>query len=186
MYAPGRFFMTKTKSLLQTLALIALSASLLCVISPFAIPLPYIPITLATFAIYVCSSVLGAAKGTISVLLYLAIGIVGVPVFSGFQGGVQKLFGPTGGFLIGFLLMAFVTGFVADRFENKKYMYAVGMVLGTILCYILGTVWLMQYAKISLVAALPLAVFPFLAGDAIKIIAATQIAPVVRKAISKI
>ena len=94
----------KTGFRIQDMAIIALDAALLCVLAPLAIPAGPVPFTLATLAVYLCAAVTGMRRGTLSVLLYILIGAVGVPVFSGFAGGVQKLIGLTGGYLAGYVL----------------------------------------------------------------------------------
>ena len=118
-------------------------------------------------------------------MLYLLIGMVGLPVFSGFIGGAQKLVGPTGGFLIGYIPCALVIGLVIDRFETKKWLYPVSMVLGTAVLYACGTVWIMISLKYTLAAALVACVVPFLIGDAVKIILASVITPILRKVLKK-
>ena len=101
---------TKTKRL----TLIGLSAALLCILGPLSIPLPVspVPITLTNFAVYIIIYILGMHSGTVSVLIYLCLGAVGLPVFSAFSGGLGKLAGPTGGYLAGFLFLALIQGFL--------------------------------------------------------------------------
>ncbi len=161
-----------------TIVLVALFAAILSICAPIGINLPFteIPISLATFAVYMCGAVLGPVLGTASVVIYLLLGMVGVPVFAGYTAGVQKLAGPTGGYLIGYIFIALSTG-IAVRVLPKKYLgYPIGMVVGTILCYALGTVWFMLQSGSSLVGSLSLCVYPFIPGDIIKIIAAIALA----------
>ena len=94
----------------RDMTLIAVMAALICVAGPLTIPAGPIPLSLATFAVYMAGSVLGKKRGTIAVALYLMIGIIGVPVFSGFSGGFQKLAGVTGGYLVGYLPCAYLSG----------------------------------------------------------------------------
>jgi biotin transport system substrate-specific component len=128
---------------------------------------------------------LGMKKGTISYIIYMLIGFVGVPVFSGFTSGPSKLLGPTGGYIIGFILMAIIAGFFIDNFFNKWYLCFTGMVLGTAVCYALGTIWLSYQANISASAALAAGVIPFIPGDLVKILIATFIGPQIRKPLIK-
>ncbi len=123
----------------------------------------------------------GNKKGTISYLIYLLIGLVGIPVFSGFTSGPGKLFGPTGGYLIGFIPLALIAGFFINHFRNKKVLCFLGMILGTAVCYALGTSWLAIQAHMGFQAALMAGVIPFLPGDFIKMILALLIAPQIRK-----
>lgn len=176
----------KEKSLsIQQLAVIGVMAAVICILAPFSIPIGVVPISFTNLAIYIAIYVLGTKKGTISCLIYLLIGLVGIPVFSGFTGGPGKLFGPTGGYLIGFAFMALISGIFIDRFITKMYLCFVGMLLGTAVCYLLGTIWLAYQASLSFHAALAAGVIPFIPGDLIKIIIAMLIGPQLRKVLNK-
>lgn len=176
----------KEKTLsIQQLAVIGVMAAVICILAPFSIPIGVVPISFTNLAVYIAIYVLGSRKGTISYLIYLLIGLVGVPVFSGFTSGPGKLFGPTGGYLIGFAFMALISGIFIDRFSNKMYLCFVGMVLGTAVCYLLGTIWLAYQAGLSFQSALAAGVVPFIPGDLIKIVIATIIGPQMRKALNK-
>lgn len=157
--------------------------AVLCIIGPItlAIPISPVPISLATLAIYFAVYILGMKKGTISCLLYLFIGFVGLPVFSSFTGGVGKLFGPTGGYLIGYIFMAVISGFFIEKWQKNRYMQILGMVLGTIVCYLFGTIWLSMQAGMSFLAALGVGVVPFILGDMVKIVAASIAGSEIRK-----
>lgn len=163
----------------------ALFAAIICVLAPFVIPIGPIPLSLATFAIYIAASALNWKFGTAAVIIYIALGAVGLPVFSGFMGGVPKLVGPTGGFIFGYILLALSEGFIIDKLEKKKWAYPLGMAVGTILLYICGTTWFVISQNVTLAKALALCVLPFLLGDAIKIILASVIAPNLRKLLKK-
>lgn len=165
----------------------ALFAAVICAVAPFIILLPFspVPLSLATLVIYIAAASMNWKTGTLAVALYLLIGMIGLPVFSGFHGGVHKLVGPTGGFLIGYIPCAFVIGLIVDRFELRKWLYPVSMALGTAVLYACGTVWIMVSLKYTLAAALMACVIPFLIGDAAKIIFASVIAPLLRKALKK-
>ena len=120
-----------------------------------------------------------------SYVLYLLLGTVGLPVFSGFTGGVGKLLGPTGGYLIGFIFLAAIAGFFVEKFPAKIYMHVVGMIIGMAICYIFGTAWLAGQLGMSFVAALGVGVIPYLPGDTAKIIIAIIAGPQIRKAVSR-
>ncbi|WP_294400859.1 biotin transporter BioY [uncultured Clostridium sp.] len=156
----------------KNMAIIALMTAVTCIVAPFSIPLPFtpVPISLTNLVIYISCCVLGAKNGTISFLLYLLIGLIGLPVFSGFTGGLTKLAGPTGGYLIGFIFCALFTGIFVEKFEDKIYMYPVGMIIGTIICYGFGTAWLAFQMNLRFVQALFMGVIPYLIGDTLKII----------------
>jgi len=172
----------------KNMALIGVMAALICVAGPLSIAVGPIPLSLASFAVYLAGAILGARRGVVAVAIYLLIGLVGVPVFSGFSGGLQKLVGVTGGYLIGYLPCALITGLGAGTLDrevgwNKKWIAPVCMALGTAMLYLIGTAWFMIQTKNNLAAAMAACVVPFLPGDAIKIVAACLIAPPVRAAV---
>jgi len=136
----------------QTMSLIGLMTALTCVLGPLAIPLPFspVPISFTNLAVYLAVYVLGMKAGAVSYLVYLLLGMAGLPVFSGFTGGFGKLAGPTGGYLIGFIFMAVISGFFIDHFPGKKLFHAAGMVLGTGVCYLFGTSWLSHQLEFPL------------------------------------
>ena len=162
----------------------ALFAAILCVLAPLSIPLGPIPLSLATFVIYMAASVLGWKLGGVTVILYITIGAIGLPVFSGFAGGFQKLAGVTGGYIIGYIPCALATGFVIEKSGERLWSYPLGMAIGTILLYTLGTVWFSVQTGNGIAAALLICVVPFLIGDSLKIVAATIVAPQVRKLVN--
>lgn len=97
----------------------ALMTAVTCILAPLSIPIGPVPISFTNLAIYLSLYLLGWKRGTISYLVYLLIGLVGVPVFSGFTGGIGKLAGPTGGYIIGFIAMAVIAGLVIDKCHNR-------------------------------------------------------------------
>ncbi|ABX44024.1 biotin transporter BioY [Lachnoclostridium phytofermentans] len=171
---------TKTMSITMT----AFMTAILCILAPFSIPLSTVPISLGTFAVYLCAVILGARKAIISVILYIMIGLVGLPVFAEGMAGFGVLAGPTGGYLIGYLVMAFFTGFFAKRWGKRPIIVFLGMVLGTIGCYLIGTVWLGLQLKLGVSKALMAGVIPFIPGDIIKMICCTAIALPIKKQIN--
>ncbi len=166
----------------------AVCAALICVFAPLSVPLPGnpVPVTLATFALYLVAACAGTARSVTATAVYLCLGAAGIPVFSGFRGGAGILVGPTGGYLAGYLLLVLITAVLADRFETKPWVWPIGMVLGTAILYVFGTAWFMIYTKNSLAVSLSMCVVPFLIGDAVKIVAASLISPRLRKAIRSI
>ena len=175
----------KTKTNVREMALIAVMAAVTCVLGPLSVPIGVVPISFTNLAVYLAIDVLGCKRGTISYIVYLLIGLVGVPVFSSFTGGVGKLFGPTGGYLIGFIFMALICGWFIDKFDCKLVPSFVGMVLGTIVCYVFGTVWLAYQAGMSFYAALAAGVLPFIIGDLVKMVIAAVIGPQVRRQLAR-
>ena len=171
----------------KRMALIGVMTAVTCILGPFSIPLPFspVPISFTNLAIYLAAYVLGMKACTVSYLIYMLLGMVGVPVFSGFTGGVGKLLGPTGGYLIGFIFLAAIAGFFVEKFPAKIYMHVVGMIIGMAICYIFGTAWLAGQLGMSFVAALGIGVIPYLPGDTAKIIIAIIAGPQIRKAVSR-
>lgn len=165
----------------RQLTLIAVMTAVTCILGPLSLPIGIVPISLTNLAIYLAIYALGTKRGTLSYIVYLFIGVIGLPVFSGFSGGFTKLLGPTGGYLIGFAFMAFISGIFIDKFSDKIYMCFLGMVLGTIVTYLLGTVWLSYETKLTFNAALYAGVIPFIPGDLVKMIIASLIGPQIRK-----
>lgn len=171
----------------STIALIGAVSGIICVMGPFSIPLPFspVPISLTNFAIYLALYVLGTKKGIISYLIYLLIGFIGLPVFSAFTSGPAKLLGPTGGYLTGFIFLALISGFFIEKWGSKMYMCFTGMVLGTAVCYLFGTVWLSWQAGMGFWAALGAGVIPFIPGDLCKIVIAMLAGPQIQKRLGK-
>ena len=173
------------RSTISYLLLAALMAAVCAVCSWISIPLPFtpVPINLGTLAVFLAAGILGWKYGSISVIVFVLLGAAGLPVFHGFTGGMGIITGPTGGYIVGYILAAFLTGIMIDTYfkarkssENKATTYAVlalAMALGLFACYALGTAWFMHISGTDLKAALLMCVVPFLIGDAIKIAAAT-------------
>ena len=116
----------------------ALMTAITCILAPMALPIPIspVPISLTNLVIFFMAYILGMKLSVASYVLYLLLGTVGLPVFSGFSGGVGKLLGPTGGYLIGFIFLAAIAGFFVEKFPAKIYMHVVGMIIGMAICYI--------------------------------------------------
>lgn len=162
----------KTNSKITDMVYIGLSAAIIAVCSWISIPLT-VPITLQTMGVVLISGLFGAKRGTLSTLLYILIGAIGVPVFSGFKSGFGVLLGSTGGYIIGFIFTALIVGIVSDK-TNKLWALILSMVVGILVCYAFGTAWFaVVYAKTnepaSLATILVWCVIPFLIPDAIKI-----------------
>lgn len=178
----------KTFVTTKQLTLIGVMTAVICILAPFTIPLPFspVPLSLATLVIYISVFVLGMKFSTVSLLIYLLLGAVGLPVFSGFSGGLGKFAGPTGGYLIGYIFVAIITGYFVDHFPGRLSFAAVGMVLGSLICYLFGTVWLAAQMELSFFAALSVGVLPYLPGDIIKIIVACILGPKLKNAVHRI
>lgn len=171
----------------RTLTLIGVMTAVICVLGPLSLPLPIspVPISLGTLAVYFSICVLGMKRGTVSCCIYLLIGLVGVPVFSGFAAGPAKLLGPTGGYLIGYIFMALIGGYFIDHWNGSVLYSLIGMGLSTLVLYLFGTVWLAYQAGMSFQAALMAGVIPFIPGDVAKIIIAVFVGKQVRTRLKK-
>lgn len=167
----------KTKSLVMT----ALMAAVLCILAPISIPVTNVPISMATFVVYLCGLILGWKYGTLSVLIYLLLGMVGLPVFAGYKSSIAVLAGPTGGYLIGYLAIAVCCGISVKWGKGKRVIMVAGMFLGTAVCYTIGTIWLAMQLHLSAKAALMAGVIPFIPGDLIKMALCVIAAPAIRQ-----
>ena len=172
--------MSKRKLSPRDLCYIAVGAALLALCSWLSIPFT-VPFTLQTFAVCLIAALLGLRRVLLAVLIYLLLGLAGLPVFSGFRGGFGVLLGPTGGFLIAYLPTAFTVGLAAERAPGRPWPLAFGMGLGMLLCYLGGTAWFMlgfsrASGAIGLLSALNLCVFPFLLPDTVKCVLALLLA----------
>lgn len=166
---------------IYSMALIALFAALTAVFSQIMIPIGPIPINLALLAVFACGGTLGWKKGTVSIAVYIALGLVGVPVFSGFQGGPARLAGPTGGYIIGYLFAVWIVGFFCNKIGRKTWILALSMVFGLAVCYTFGTIWFTISSGTGIIEALGMCVLPYLPGDAGKIIVACAIVKTLEK-----
>lgn len=152
------------------MVLCALFAALTAVCSQIAIPMPWgVPINLAVFAACMAGSMLGPVWGTTSLVVYVALAAIGVPVLAGFQGGPAAIFGKTGGYVLGYILTALLTGLLAKVLGRRFWPLCGSMVVGCLACYALGTAWFMMLTHSPLLTALTLCVLPYLPADALKI-----------------
>lgn len=165
---------------LRAITQTAVMTALLCVLGPLMIPVGPVPVTLQTMIVFLCVFVLGARCGALAVAAYLLIGCAGLPVFTGFAGGLGKVLGPTGGYLAGFVPMALIAGFFSERFLHSLAAQYAGAVAGLLVCYALGTAWLICLTGLPLTKALHAAVYPFVALDAAKIAVALFLSRVLR------
>ncbi|MDR2655073.1 MAG: biotin transporter BioY [Oscillospiraceae bacterium] len=168
------------------LALCALFVALSAVFSWISIPVGPVPINLALIAVFTAGGLLGTLWGTISELTFVLLGLTGLPVFAGFTGGPGRLAGPTGGYILAYIICAFVVGFICEKFGRKIIALIPAMILGLALCYLFGSAWFMISSKANLAATLSTCVLPFVPGDALKIalsvILVNRLEPVLEKA----
>lgn len=177
--------MTRSKTL--DIVYIAVFAAIIAVCSWISIPTA-IPFTMQTFGVFLTMGLLGGKRGTAAVFIYIMLGLVGLPVFSSFTGGVSALIGMTGGYIIGFIFTALVMWAFEGLCKRKKWFLPCSMLIGLLVCYAFGTAWFMiAYAgstgAIGLGSALMMCVVPYLLPDTAKIILATFLVNRLSKAI---
>ncbi len=163
----------KTKKRLKTMDIVYIGvfAALICVCAWIAIPLT-VSITLQTFAVCLTAGLLGWKRSILSLIVYILLGIAGLPVFTGFKGGIAVIAGPTGGYIAGFLFTVLIVGLASDTFGRKMWSNIVFMIIGILVCYLFGTLWFVIAYKTTFLSALSVCVFPFLIPDAVKIVLA--------------
>ncbi len=167
------------------LAVAAIGAALITITSWISLTVLEIPFTLQTFGILLVLFTIGGRRGTVSIAVYLLLGLIGVPVFAGFKGGPAALAGPTGGFLIGFLFSALVYWLIDEKVfkklkssASKRMIFSIiEGVIAEVVLYVFGVAWFMimythKTGPIGLGAVLMMCVIPFLIPDAVKLIAA--------------
>ena len=162
----------------------AIFAAIICIAAPLSVQIGPIPITFATFAIYLAGAILGGKRGMVAVIVYIMLGAVGLPVFSNFNGGFTALLGPTGGYIIGYIPLVLLTGIFSEMNSKKHWTMIAGMFLGTVALYTFGTAWFMIMTDSGLGRALTLCALPFIPGDALKIICVSAIAIPLRSKLS--
>lgn len=176
-----------SKAKIYMIASYAIFTALMCIFGPMSVPIGPIPISLTNLVLYIAIYLIGTKGTTISYIVYLLLGIVGLPVFSGYQGGIGKLAGPTGGYLIGFIFLILVSGLSFELSKGKMQIpiTIVFMIIGTLIAYLFGTIWFMKQTNYDLASALATCVFPFIPFDLGKIVIATILGPAVRKPLVK-
>ena len=180
---------TRKKIKVLDMAYIAIGAVLIAICSWINIPTE-VPFTLQTFAVFFILMLLGGERGTISILIYILLGAVGVPVFAGFSAGIGILFGNTGGYILGFIFIGLIYILFTRVFKMKNIFFKVlALVIGLAICYAFGSIWFMHIyirdsGEVGLFAVLGWCVFPFIIPDLIKmalaVIIAKRIQPVLK------
>ena len=180
-----------TRKLVTDVVLVASGAALVSLAAQVTIPLPLVPITGQTLAVLVVGSALGASRGAISMVLYALLGLAGLPVFAPEDDGshvlgVTALLGSSGGYIIGFIFAAAVTGWLAQRTWDRRVLGAfVSMSAGTLVTFAVGLPWLAASLGLTLEQTLEAGLYPFLIGGVIKALLAAGILPLAWKLSSK-
>ncbi len=171
----------ETVSAVQQLCFIALMAGVMCLLGPLSIPIGPVPISVMTLLIYLSVYILGMKMGTISCVIYLMLGFVGLPVFAGYTGGAGELLGPTGGYLVGYIFLTLVSGFLMEKMAYQRIWCLLATIAGTAVLYAFGTAWFVVLMDCSIGYALSMCVVPFLIGDLAKIVLAELVGQEVRR-----
>ena len=161
---------------INDLVQVSIFAIIIAICSYISIPLT-IPITLQTFGIFITCLLLGGKRGTSSIILWILLGIIGLPVFSSFKSGISAIIGPTGGYIIGFIFTGIIMWLYESFYKNNKIFTILTMFFGQIICYTFGTVWFIliyinKGSQMSISKALSICITPFILFDIIKIILA--------------
>lgn len=168
--------MNEKKLQLRSMIYASMLGALTAIGAYIIIPFPIVPITLQTLFVYIAGGLLGGYLGALSQIIYLLIGIIGLPVFSGGKAGFGILIGPTGGYLIGFVIAAFIIGKLIKMKEPSGFLWVIfSMIIGTLIIYLFGVIQLSLIAKLDIMKSLSVGVLPFLIGDTLKIIVAAFI-----------
>jgi len=175
----------------KNLILTGMFTAVICVLSQIIIPLEPVPFSLSLLAIYLTGAMLEPRYAFLAALIYVLLGTFGLPVFAGFAGGPHILTGMTGGFIMAYPIMAFVTSVFFKLSKNiKSLIYIIlpvlGMIISLLICYLLGTLWFSYVTGSAIYYALSVCVLPFVAFDLIKIGMAVVIATVLKKVAVKV
>jgi biotin transport system substrate-specific component len=176
-----RFALLPWTGLLADAVLVTAGAGMVAVAAQVSIPLPFtpVPITGQTFAVVLAGASLGAVRGTASLSLYLAVGLLGAPVYADGRHGWDVVSGATGGYLIGFIVAAGLTGWLAERRWDRRFSSALAaMLTGNVVIYLVGLPWLAVVLDTGLEKTLELGLYPFVPGDMLKLYLAGALLPV--------
>src|SRR4030042_1361982 len=170
---------------LRWIVLSSLMAGLMAVGAYIHIPVGPIPVVLTNLFVLLAGLLLGSRWGIASAGLYLFVGAIGMPVFYGGKGGLAHLLGPTGGYLFGFALCAWIAGFISERIRHRLGGEILAVIIGSLIIYGLGVPWLKLFTKMSWSKALMVGMIPFLIGDALKAAVAIILARAVRPMLNR-
>ena len=184
-----RFAVVPYTGLLADAVLVLAGTVLVALAAQVSIPLPFtpVPITGQTFAVVLVGASLGAVRGFSSLLLYWLVGIAGAPVYADQGSGWETFVGPSGGYIVGFMLAALVTGYLAERRWDRRFSSSIAaMLTGNVLIYIPGLLWLAHSIGTNLEDTLEAGLYPFVIGDLLKLYLAGALLPLAWKAVDKV
>jgi biotin transport system substrate-specific component len=167
---------TSTRTMVST----GMFVAIIVILAQIAIPMPFgVPVTMQTFAIALCGYVLGQKYGGLATIIYTLLGAVGIPVFANFHGGIGVILGMTGGFIWGFICLAFLTG-LHIKFKSKSIAIALGL-LGIVVCHLLGVIQFSIVTSTPLLKAFTVVSLPYIIKDVVSVVVAYFVAVAVRK-----
>ncbi len=159
----------------KELVIIGVFAALSAVLSQISIPIGSVPVNLTHISIFLAAGLLGCREGIMSQIVFVVMGVVGLPVFSGFSGGFNRLLGPTGGFIAGYIGCVIISATIIRYYGKSVKALIPAMLCGSIITYILGISWLMYSLNLSLLPAITAYMLPFIPGDMLKIAVSTAL-----------
>ena len=170
---------------IQDLCMIGVMTAVICIMAQISIPMPFgVPMTMQTFAVAIAGIILGSKNSSIATLIYVLIGSVGIPVFSNFTGGYERLVGPTGGFILSFPIMAYLIGLGMEYQSKLKGSLLLGLIVGNVVNLLFGTVMFCFISGTDFIAGLAACALPFLPVTVIKMILAWSVGLRIRKHLS--
>lgn len=167
------------------LTMTAAFAAGMAVLGPWSVPMGPVPLSLCTLMIYLSAWLLAPGRAVMAAAVYVLLGGAGLPVFAGFLGGMSRLAGPAGGYILGYLPLSGICALFVGRFARKRWLCLAGMALGTVVLYALGTFWFCVQTGTGIGGALAVCVLPFVPGDLIKIGAAMLLGPALRRRLER-
>jgi biotin transport system substrate-specific component len=174
----------RASALLRDAGIVLAASALMALLAQLAIPLPVVPITGQTLGVLLIGAALGSKKGSLAMLAYLAEGALGAPVFAGGSGGIAVLGGPTAGYLYGFVVAAFVVGWLAERgFDRNLFTAGLAMLVGEVAMYAVALPWLSFYVPAD--KLLSVGFIPFIPGDLVKLVIAAALLPAAWKLLGR-
>ncbi len=170
----------------KTITIAPMFAIITAICSQFIIVLPFtpVPINLGNFAVFLSGGLLNKKDSLISQLIYISLGIIGLPVFSKFGSGFGVLLGPTGGYILSYVIMAFVISFIIEKLSENLINILLAMLVGLLICYTLGTIGFMLYSGCGLYEAIISTILPFIIFDIIKLVVAGVVSLKLKKVLN--
>lgn len=169
---------------IKKITYISILTCILCILSPISLYIGIVPITLSTFIIYIIGSITNPKDSLLICILYIFIGIIGIPVFSSFTSGIGAILGPTGGYIIGYIPCILLISVITKLNKKNILVYFSSITLGTIICYLIGSLWYMVYSDVKFAYALLICVVPFIIFDSVKIIVASLVSYLLNNKVS--